>query len=79
MKKIRQFHKAENRLTPEQAIAFLEDFQQVVHGKDLPTKLISLRVPENILNAFKVIAKSQDKKYQSVIVQLMRQWVKEQG
>jgi len=75
MKKAKQFNKSENRLKPEDALQFLEDFQNTVHGRDSKTKLISLRVPENVLNAFKVAAKQQNKKYQSVIVQLMREWI----
>jgi predicted DNA binding CopG/RHH family protein len=76
MKKTKQFNKSENRLKPEDALKFLEDFQNTVHGRDTKTKSISLRVPENVLNTFKQAAKNQNKKYQSVIVQLMREWLK---
>lgn len=76
MKKAKQFNKSENSLKPEDALKFLEDFKSTVHGQDSKTKLISLRVPENVLNIFKTIAKGQNRKYQSVIVQLMRDWAK---
>lgn len=76
MKKAKQFNKKENRLSPEDSLRFLEDFKKVVYGRDLKTKLISVRVPENILNSFKIKASEENKKYQSLIVQLMRDWVK---
>ncbi len=79
MKKTKQINKKENVLSPDDAVRFLEDFKKVVYGRDLPTKLISLRVPENILNAFKTRAKIRNQKYQSVIVELMRKWVKDQS
>ncbi len=75
MKKIKQIHKPSPKMSPEQVLMFLEDFGQIVHGKDSKTKLISLRVPENILNSFKVKSQQEQRKYQSVIVQLMREWV----
>lgn len=74
-----QFHKDSDQLTALQALKFLDDFRQVVYGQESKTKLISLRVPENLLASFKVKAKQQDRKYQSVIVQLMRQWLKDSG
>jgi hypothetical protein len=76
MKKTKQIHKKQKKLNPNQILEFLDNFQQVVHGKDKPTKLISLRVPENILESFKILTKEKNQKYQSVIVQLMRDWIK---
>ncbi len=76
MKKTKQFLKKQEKLTPEQTLQFLEDFSNLMHGKDTPTKLISLRVPENILSVFKDKAKKMDLKYQSQIVKLMRDWSK---
>jgi hypothetical protein len=70
-----QLHVQRDRLTPEQTLVFLDNFAKTVHGVDQPTKLISLRVPQNILDVFKIIARDRNQKYQSVIVQLMRQWV----
>lgn len=75
-KKAKQIHKKQARLTPEQTLEFLDDFAKIVTGRDEPTQLISLRVPKNILTAFKFKAKNLDLKYQSQIVKLMRAWVK---
>lgn len=76
MKKAKQIHKKQKKLTPNQVVEFLDNFQNVIHGRDKKTKLISLRVPENILESFKTLAKDKNQKYQSVIVQLMRGWIK---
>lgn len=78
MKKAKQIHKTSgDALTPEQTLQFLEDFRAMVTGQDQTTKMISLRVPENVLNSFKVKAKGKNFKYQSVIIQLMRKWAQE--
>ncbi len=78
MKKIRQLHpqkvKGSKTPTPEQTWKFLEDYAEFVHGQDQKTKLISLRVPANILETFKFTANRAGKKYQTQIVQLMREW-----
>jgi predicted DNA binding CopG/RHH family protein len=77
MKKTKQFHKKTERLTPEQTLLFLSDFAHIAYDRDEKTEPISLRVPRNVLNVFKILAKERGHKYQSVIVQLMRNWIKE--
>ncbi len=62
-----------------QIAKFLEDFQHMIAGIDDKTKMISLRVPENILSAFKFKAERQKLKYQSVVIDLMRKWIQEQS
>ena len=76
MKKTKQIHKKQKKLTPDQTIDFLDNFQSVINGKDKKTKLISLRIPENILESFKVLTQEKNQKYQSIIVHLMREWIK---
>jgi uncharacterized protein (DUF4415 family) len=82
MKKAKQTHPARQpggkRPTATQAADFLEDYVNLIHGQDEPTKLISLRVPANILRSFKTLASQDGRKYQSHIVQLMREWVARQ-
>jgi uncharacterized protein (DUF4415 family) len=75
MKKTKQIHKAAKRLTPKQTLEFLDSFARLVTKQDKPTRAISLRIPANILEAFKAKTKSQDLKYQSQIVKLMRDWL----
>jgi uncharacterized protein (DUF4415 family) len=61
-------------MTPEEAVVFLESFRQLQEDKDEKTRLISLRIPENILRLLK--AKNEGKKYQSLIIQILRAGIK---
>ena len=65
-------------MTPDQIIQFLDDFRQL-HGANNPSKsrLISIKVPENLLNAFKVQAARNGMPYQTQIKALMRDWLVE--
>jgi uncharacterized protein (DUF4415 family) len=67
--------KKDRDLTPDQAMRFLEDVRELYRGVDEPTQAISIRIPRNVLRAFKTKAEAEGKKYQSVIVSLMREWV----
>lgn len=62
-------------LTPEEVVDFLESFRKMVGQQDEATQLISLRVPANIIRAFKLRAKADGKKYQSMIIQAMRDYL----
>lgn len=64
-------------MTPEQIIQFLDDFRQL-HGADSrsKSKLISIKVPENLLSAFKTKAALAGVPYQTRIKALMKAWVK---
>ena len=65
-------------MTPEQIIQFLDDFRQL-HGQQNKSrsrsKLISLKVPENLLNIFKKQATLVGTPYQTQIKILMKEWV----
>lgn len=65
--------------TIDEAMRFLEDSRLLFSGNDEATKAISIRVPANVLRAFKTKAKVQEKKYQSVIITLMRKWIGQQN
>lgn len=80
MKKTKQLHK---KRSPEDSIPdasaaadFLEDYRHLLSGKDGPSKLISLRVPENLLRVFRAEADRNGQKYQSQIIRLMRDSLK---
>ncbi|MFN8792575.1 MAG: hypothetical protein ACK5Y2_14060 [Bdellovibrionales bacterium] len=60
-------------IPPEEAVRFLEDMRLMMAEKDEPTVPMSLRIPANILRALKLRAKSQGKKYQSLMVEYLRQ------
>lgn len=57
---------------------FVEDFR-ILHGSRATTpsrsRLISLKVPEDLLEAFKTRAQLSGRPYQTVIKELMRSWL----
>jgi predicted DNA binding CopG/RHH family protein len=62
---------------PEQILQFLEDFRNLhSYDKSQRTKLISIRVPENLLNAFRAKAKVTGIPYQTQIKRLMEEWMR---
>jgi predicted DNA binding CopG/RHH family protein len=65
-------------MTPDQIIQFLDDFRQL-HGATSrsKSKLISIKVPENLLSAFKARAALAGTPYQTQIKALMKAWVLE--
>lgn len=65
------------KMTPTQIARFLEDFRNMVgsQGDSSPQKLISLRVPENLLKSFRNQCELEGIRYQSKIKELMKQWV----
>ncbi len=65
-------------MTPEQIIQFLEDFRTLHSSVERSkSKLISIKIPENLLNAFKTKSKLEGTPYQTQIKKLMTEWVKE--
>lgn len=65
-----------NNPTPEEAIQFLESIRRLAEDKDEPTVMISLRIPGNILRALKSRAKVENKKYQSLLIEIVRKNLK---
>ncbi|MDH3977904.1 MAG: BrnA antitoxin family protein [Gammaproteobacteria bacterium] len=65
-------------MSPDQIIQFLDDFRQL-HGSqsNSKSKLISMKVPEDLLNTFKAKAKFSGTPYQTQIKALMKSWVLE--
>jgi predicted DNA binding CopG/RHH family protein len=64
-------------MTPDQVLRFLEDFRTLHGTRPARSKLISLKVPEDLLQAFRQRAELAGVPYQSQIKQLMREWVLE--
>lgn len=70
-------------LSADEIASFLDDFRQVhgrerstqPSGKKKPSKLISLKVPEDLLAAFRVKADLNGVKYQTQIKALMQDWL----
>lgn len=66
--------KRKNKLEPSplEALQYLESMRKLSEDKDEPTVMISLRIPGNILKTIKNKAKVENKKYQSMIVEILR-------
>lgn len=78
MKKNRKISKIKaSVISPEEAVRFLEDIRLMASDLDEPTVAISLRVPGNVLRAIKLKAKSDGKKYQSLIVEYLRKGLRQ--
>lgn len=73
MKKIKN-----KRIKPEEAIAFLDSFQKTLAGLDKKTQPISIRIPANLLEQLKFKAAHENRKYQSMIVEAIRDYVLKQ-
>ncbi len=68
---------SQSSISPEEALRFLEDIRIMSGEVDEPTKAISIRIPANILRTLRLRAKSEKKKYQSLIVELLRKGLRE--
>ena len=64
------------RMSPEEAVQFLEDFRILNQDKDESTQAISIRIPANILRLVKLKSKAENKKYQSVLIDYIRKGLK---
>lgn len=62
------------KMTPLQIMHFQESFR-LLNEPNEKSKLISIRVPENLLRAFKGKCNIQSEKYQSKIKELMVEWI----
>ena len=65
-------------MTADQILRFLEDFR-TLHLRAGRSRLISLKVPESLLAAFKVKAGLDGIPYQSQIKRLMAEWLESSG
>jgi len=64
------------QLTPDQIVQFLDDFRYIAAAaQKSKSKLISIKVPEHLLRAFKTKASLQKRPYQSIIKELMTDWL----
>lgn len=66
-------------LSPDEIARFLDEFRRL-HGKGKSrSKLISMKVPEDLLSTFKTRAKLEGIPYQTQIKKLMANWLEEPG
>ena len=66
-------------LSPDDIVRFLEDFKRIQGAANTRSRLISLKVPEPLLAAFKVQAKLRGVRYQTQIKTLMRNWLEQEA
>lgn len=66
-------------LAPDDVVRFLEDFKRVQGASPARSRLISLKVPEPLLAAFKIQAKLRGVPYQTQIKTLMRKWLDQEA
>ena len=64
-------------MTADQIVRFLDDFRRLHGAAPAPSKLISMKIPTDLLNAFKTKAALADTRYQTQIKKLMKAWVLE--
>lgn len=62
-------------MTPDQIIRFLDDFRLLHGNQRAPSRLISIKVPTDLLNTFKAKAAMANTPYQTQIKVLMKAWV----
>ena len=62
-------------LSPADIVRFLEDYRVAFGAANARSRLISVRVPEPLLAAFKAKARLQGVRYQAQIKTLMRGWL----
>ena len=62
-------------LSPEEIVRFLDDFKRIQGAANTRSRLISLKVPEPLLAAFRIQARLRGVPYQTQIKVLMRKWL----
>ena len=64
-------------LSPEDIVRFLDDFRRLHAAATPRSRLISLKVPEPLLAAFKAKARLHGVPYQTQIKNVMQAWLEE--
>lgn len=62
-------------MTPDQVLQFVDDFRHLHEARPTASKLISIKVPEDLLRAFKTKAALAQTPYQTKIKALMKEWI----
>ncbi len=61
--------------TPEQILEYLESFR-LMNSTRMPSKLISMKLPQPLLDNFKQRCRLEGMRYQTQIKVLMKDWLK---
>jgi hypothetical protein len=62
-------------MSPDEVVEFLENFRLLRGGEPLASRLISLKVPQVLLDAFKQGCRLAGVRYQTQIKTLMSDWL----
>jgi len=65
-------------VSADEVVHFLEDFRQL-HAPGTTSRLISMRIPDPLLAAFKRQCALDGVRYQTQIKRIMTDWLKERG
>lgn len=60
--------------TPEAILEFLENFR-LINSTTSKSKLISIKIPEPLLNSFRAKCEMENIRYQTQIKKLMEEWL----
>ena len=69
-----EYLESTRQVSPDQVVRFLDEFRQI-HAPNRPSRLISMRVPEPLLVAFKNKCRLEGTRYQTRIKELMAEWL----
>jgi predicted DNA binding CopG/RHH family protein len=72
-----EYLQATKDATPLQIVEFLENYRLMQAATEVESILISLRVPSDLLRAFRAKCEIAGEKYQTQIKNLMKQFVEE--
>lgn len=74
-----EYVESSRKLSPTDRIRFVEEFMKMTSAvsgaRTDKSKLISLKVPESLLQSFKTICQQENRPYQTQIKILMREWL----
>lgn len=62
------------RIPPAEVVRFLEEFR-LLHTPGRKSRLISMKIPESLLTAFRLRCRAEGVRYQTRIKQLMLEWL----
>ena len=65
-----------SEMSPDEIVRFLDDFRRIYGQERARSRLISIKVREDLLAAFKSKARLHNIAYQTQIKKLMTSWVK---
>ena len=68
-----------SEMSSDEIVRFLEDFRHIHGNKPSKSRLISIKIPEDLLAAFKAKAKLSNVRYQTQIKNLMKAWLTDAG